>query len=143
MKHLSLKKRKRRLLIISTLWASLLLFLSVAPGKSFVLVPFDIWMTFAHAIAYGVLAFFLCLYLRFKRSVGPFKMMGKNALIFAFVTASLWGGITELLQFMTPDRITDWWDLAADMAGAFVSLWVFIWYEKLRHPFFSSLFRKT
>jgi VanZ family protein len=69
-----------------------------------------------HGIEYGVLGV-LC-YRAFRREAGPFT--AGYALVFAIVTASLYGATDELHQAFVPFRTATWLDWVVDTAGGMV-----------------------
>lgn len=69
-----------------------------------------------HMIEYAVLGV-LC-YRAFRRVTGPFA--AGYAVVFAIVTASLYGATDELHQAFVPFRTATWLDWVADTAGGMV-----------------------
>jgi len=69
-----------------------------------------------HAIEYAVLGA-LC-YRAFRRAAGPFA--AGYAVVFAIITASLYGATDELHQAFVPVRTATWLDWMADTAGGMV-----------------------
>jgi len=69
-----------------------------------------------HAIEYAVLGA-LC-YRAFRRAAGPFA--AGYAVVFAIITASLYGATDELHQAFVPVRTATWLDWIADTAGGMV-----------------------
>ena len=69
-----------------------------------------------HGIEYAVLGV-LC-YRAFRRGAGPFT--AGYAVVFAIVTASLYGATDELHQAFVPFRTATWLDWVADTAGGMV-----------------------
>jgi VanZ family protein len=69
-----------------------------------------------HAIEYAVLGV-LC-YRAFRRAAGSFT--AGYAVVFAIVTASLYGATDELHQSFVPFRTATWLDWVADTAGGMV-----------------------
>ncbi len=77
-----------------------------------------------HAVEYAVLGG-LC-YRAFRRGVSG--QVASHALLFAIVTASLYGVTDEAHQFFVPFRESSWQDWVADTAGATIGAlsWRFI-----------------
>ena len=77
-----------------------------------------------HAVEYGILGL-LC-YRAFRWGVGG--QVASHALLFAIVTASLYGITDEVHQFFVPFRESGWQDWAADTIGATIGAlsWRFI-----------------
>ena len=69
-----------------------------------------------HMIEFAVLGV-LC-YRAFRRAAGPFA--AGYAVVFAIVTASLYGATDELHQAFVPFRTATWLDWMADTAGGMV-----------------------
>ena len=69
-----------------------------------------------HMIEFAVLGV-LC-YRAFRRAAGPFA--AGYAVVFAIVTASLYGATDELHQAFVPFRTATWMDWMADTAGGMV-----------------------
>ena len=69
-----------------------------------------------HAIEYAVLGV-LC-YRAFRRAAGPFA--AGYAVVFAIVTASVYGATDEVHQAFVPFRTATWLDWVADTAGGVV-----------------------
>jgi VanZ family protein len=69
-----------------------------------------------HMIEYAVLAIFC--YRAFRRAAGSFA--AANAVLFAIVTASLYGATDEVHQAFVPFRTATWLDWVADTAGSVV-----------------------
>ena len=123
---LKLIQRKRRLLLLCFLWGILLAALALQPDKAVnFFLPFSIMRDAAHAVTYGLMAFFLCLYLRFRRHILGIPMSFLNAALLALVLTALWGGFTEWTQRFIPDRCVSIKDWACDMIGAFFGIAAF------------------
>ena len=133
----SLKSQKIKFGLAAGLWAVLLVMLSLEPDAAVEsLLPADFLKNLAHAVTYGILAFLLCFFLRFKRSLLGFKMKDFNIAGFSFFLTLAWGGLTEIIQRWTPDRTASLKDLAYDGAGASAAILCFFVYSNLpdRHP---------
>ena len=115
----NLIERRRRLLTLCLLWALLLAVLAIQPDSLVeFFLPFSILRDGAHTATHGILVFFLCLYLRFRRHVFKVPMTFLNATLLAFFLAAGWGGFTEWMQQFVPGRYVSLKDLAYDMVGA-------------------------
>ena len=133
----SLKRQKIKFGAAAALWAAWLVVLALQPdGLVEAFLPLHFLRNLTHGAAYSVLAFFLCFFLRFKRSLLAMKMKTFNMALFSFLITTGWGGLTELIQRWTPDRTPSWGDLAYDGLGAAAGIASFIIYENLpdRHP---------
>ena len=65
------------------------------------------WDKFNHVLAFGTLAFCLCMSLPWSLRGRPWGLLGLLA----------YGGAIELLQRLTPNRQGEWGDLLADAVG--------------------------
>lgn len=116
-------QRKRHLRLLCFLWGILLIVLAIQPEKVVeVFLPFSIMRDAAHGLTYGILTFFICLYLRFRRHLGGVPMNFKNAALLALVLTGFWGGLTEWLQHFIPDRCVSLSDWLYDMMGAVIGI---------------------
>jgi VanZ family protein len=128
---MALIERRRRLKLFCVLWGIFLAILALQPdGLVEIFLPFSYLRDIAHAVTYGILAFFLCLYLRFRRYVFKVPMTFWNAAFLALIGTAVWGGLTELIQHFAPDRYVSWKDWAYDMIGAFFGIVAFAAREK-------------
>jgi VanZ family protein len=77
-----------------------------------------------HAVEYGILAL-LC-YRAFRWAAGPAVV--RQAVVWAIVTASVYGVTDEVHQFFVPFRESSWLDWLADTIGAAIGAisWRFI-----------------
>ena len=127
-----LRQQKNRLAIAVALWAILLVLLALEPdGAVGLILPSDSLKNLAHTPAYGVLAFLICLFLRFKRSVFTLKMTDRNVAVFSFFLTTGWGAGTELLQKWTFDRMASWGDWGFDALGAGAGIIFFFIFSNL------------
>jgi VanZ family protein len=109
--------------IITIIWASLLLALSLvavpAPKSTVVL-----WVDKVnHGVAYAMLAFLLILAV--DSNTGDRRRF--LSFVVAFVISSLWGGLTEVLQIMRSSRSAEGADLLADLIGIAAALLLYWW----------------
>lgn len=113
-------------ILSSILWSLLLLYLSLTPAPPHVEGPFG-WDKLQHAAALGCSAILvgrICLELR--RSLF-------FSLITGFVSASLFGALIELLQWLyTANRQAEAADLAADMIGALFAMVLLYFFKKIK-----------
>ena len=102
--------------ILALLWASILLYLSLAPTLPHIEGVLG-WDKLHHAAALGVLAFFVSsICLSVHRTV-------KTSCFTGFISAVFFGGLIELLQgSLTVNRQADILDFAADIVGAFIMM---------------------
>ena len=99
------------------LYAGTIFYLSSLPHPEEQLPSFllkDVSDKVLHAVEYAVLAV-LC-YRAFRWGVSG--QVASHALLFAIVTASLYGMTDEAHQFFVPYRESSWQDWVADTAGA-------------------------
>lgn len=120
-------KQANRFFILAALWSVFLIFLSLQPAKEVeIFLPFDFMASLAHAAVYFVLAALLCIALRFwKYSITSLALV-------AFIYATIWGIINELVQFYEPTRSPSLADVISDAIGAALAIAVFIWWRKKR-----------
>ncbi len=109
--------------IISIIWASLLLALSLAviPAPESTVV---LWVDKVnHGVAYAMLAFVLILAV--DRSIGDRERF--LSFVIAFAISAFWGGLTEVLQIMRSNRSAEVADLLADLIGIAAALLLYWW----------------
>ncbi len=128
---LQISKRKRNLLILCMLWVILLGVLAVEPIRVVkIFFPTEDSRSFAHVLFYGFFGFFLCLFLRFKRTLGKLQLRNRYIIGLSFIVTGLLGGITELMQIFTVDRMADWGDLGFDVLGAGIGIVCFYLFRR-------------
>ncbi|MBN1687634.1 MAG: VanZ family protein [Candidatus Omnitrophica bacterium] len=111
--------QKKRLLIAIGLWVGLTLFLSLQPASSVrLLVRSSLLVSLAHIPVYGVMAFLSCLYLRFRRSLGNWRMKDPHVMVISFLVVSGFGVVNEGLQVLAAGRICDLFDIQCNIIGA-------------------------
>ena len=116
-------------------WAATILFLSSIPSHE--LPDFSFWklLTFdkiAHVTLYGMFSFHIM-----KSCIRQYAnwVIRYNAKLIAIVTAVAYGAMIELLQeFVIEDRYGDWFDLLANVVGAWLGTVAFkkIFYQYIR-----------
>ncbi len=117
----SIKTRKKSLLWSSIGFAVVLIFLALQPSKTALLfLKSYAFFPLAHAVAYGIFCFLLCLYFRFNR-----MNLGMACFLALFLTF-ICGGLSEVAQIFTPDRTPDIMDVKDDMEGAVVAVASFL-----------------
>ncbi len=128
---LDLQGRKTKLFTLTGLWALLLLVLSLEP-KWFVSLVLrgPGLLSAAHAGVFVVMAFLLCLALRFQRSLFAWRMDNRGVFIAAFAACLFYGGLTEAAQVFAPSRTPDWMDFYCDAAGAGFGIALFFIYSQ-------------
>lgn len=100
-------------------YAAVIMIVSSIPSEEFpVGMPFNLDKV-AHAVEYGILAFFVC---RAARAPGP------PVLVLIALSCAGYGILDELHQSLIPGRFPSVWDAAADAAGS--ALAVFLWHHK-------------
>ncbi len=119
--------RKQRLFYACSLWAVLLMALAMQPEKVVeTCLPLSIMRSLAHSAAYGAFAFMLCLYFCFRRHIFGRPLKGMLMYSLAFILTAILGGVTELMQLMTPDRYAELADWYFDLGGAAGGIGIFI-----------------
>ena len=101
-------QQQQRILVRYAFWscALIVLVLSLLPGEKIPL-PTTGWDKSNHALGFGVLAF-----------LGLRAWPRQTVTVLAALLA--YGGLIEVLQSFTPDRMAEWADLCADAAGLFI-----------------------
>ena len=128
---LNAKPARRKYFILSSMWALLLVVMAVQPEKMVKRVLPTSWERFmAHSVAYGIFAFLLCLYFRFRKSLFRYRMKEGFVFLFSFVLVFAWGGLTEYIQLYSRDRIADWLDVFYDVLGAAWGIFLFFLYKR-------------
>lgn len=128
---MDLQGRKTKLFTLTGLWALLLLVLSLEPKwfVSLVLRGPGLFSA-AHAGVFVVLAFLLCLALRFQRSLFAWRMDDRGVFLTAFTACFFYAGITEAVQVFAPLRTPDWIDFYCDLAGTVLGIALFFIYSQ-------------
>lgn len=127
-------KRANRFLLIAALWSVFLIFLSLQPATEVeIFLPFDFMASLAHAAVYFVLAALLCIALRFWK----YSLISLS--LIAFVYATIWGIINELVQFYEPTRSPSIADVVSDSIGAALAIALFIWWRHNKLPLKKSV----
>ncbi len=118
-------KQAKTFFIIAALWSVFLVFLSLQPSTEVeIFLPFDFMASLAHATVYFVLAALLSIALRF------WKYSLTSLSIIAFIYATVWGIINELVQFYEPTRSPSIADVVSDAIGAALSIALFILWRR-------------
>ena len=107
------------------LWALLVLFLTLTPGRS--LPEFPTWESFAfdksaHVFVYAVLV--LLTVVAFKKQRGDIRVR-LRAVPYALLLGCVYGTVLEAIQSFIPSRTFEWYDLAANMAGCLLGALLF------------------
>lgn len=104
--------------VLTLIWATVIFCLSTMPGQQ--LPRIDWLMTpdkFGHAGVYGILA--VGLFFSFK----SYFSETKHAYYWPFILASSYGVAMECVQYgFFPDRYFEFWDIVANIIGAFGAL---------------------
>ncbi|MDD5216965.1 MAG: hypothetical protein PHS88_02560, partial [Candidatus Omnitrophica bacterium] len=80
-----LREQKQKLLALFLGWMVFLLFLALLPNSVCLKIsPGKAWFTAAHYVSYFVVAYLLCLYLRFRRTVFSVRMGNWNLVWMVF-----------------------------------------------------------
>ena len=114
-----LARRSSLIYIVLTLsWAIVIFYLSTTAGPQ---LPRIDWLMapdkFGHAGAYGILAGGLFFSLR------PYFQASKRVYYWPFIVAVSYGATMEWIQYsFFPDRYFEFWDIVANIIGAFGAL---------------------
>ena len=107
-------------------WAAIILLLSSLPSKSLPELTFWEWLgvdKIAHVILYAVLVFQVMRSCIRQYANWNLRYHAKRV---AIVTSMVYGGLIELYQeYILTDRNGDWFDMIANLAGAFLGVWLF------------------
>ena len=130
-----IQAKQKSLFVLVSIWMFGLCFFALQP-ESIVLffLRNPAFFSPAHALAYGGLAFLLCLYLRFRREFFSFRMNLPAVLISAMILSAFCGGFTEILQIFSIDRIPDWLDFGFDLIGAVAGCLSFAFFANMARP---------
>jgi len=121
-----LRQRRKRLLVAASLWAALLLVLSVQPDRIVeIFIKSEPMSLMAHVAAYGIFSFVLCLYFRFLRSLGSLRLTDLWVFVLSWALSTAWGGMIELIHMGLPERYATWTDFGANALGAALGLAAF------------------
>lgn len=132
-----IRLKKERFFLAVKLWAVLLVFLALLPEKvALMVLRKPEFFAVAHLVAYFILAFLLCLFLRFQRIFLSLRMRSITIFSLTLLFSMICGGVTEAVQVLTPDRGPDWFDLGCDLLGALSGILFFFLFSRTR------LFRK-
>lgn len=102
------------------IWAMIIFVLSTLPGEQ---LPQIDWLLapdkFGHAGVYGVLA--AGIFFSFR----SYRQAVKTDYYWSFLLASSYGAAMEWIQYsFFPDRYFEFWDIVANIIGAFIALTV-------------------
>ena len=117
--------------IIPTIWALIILILSLLPGKD--MPSFSLWEMVnsdkvAHFGFYGIQAYLLA---RGLFLTNP-QMKGSSIFMWAFILVVAYGGLIEVMQgTLCADRYADILDFLANTIGAGLGLLIYRFYPKL------------
>lgn len=113
-------------LFLAIVWMATIYFISSQPG-----LHSDLGIRgldkIIHAGAYGLLAGLWLITLPLGANGYP-----RRHIILAIGIASLYGIVDEWHQSFVPGRVADIWDLAADVAGACIAVWLLSSWAKRR-----------
>lgn len=124
----SLLSRKKRFLAVSLFWAVLITLSAVQP-HDFVwkFLPSEALQSAAHVVAYGLLGYWVCLWLIFARSFFFIRMTDLRVSAASFVICMAWGAFNEFLQLFCPTRYADLHDVGFNGIGVFSGIAFFLW----------------
>ncbi len=132
-----IRLKKKRFFLAVWLWAALLIFLALLPEKiALIVLRKPEVFAVAHLLAYFILGFLLCLFLRFQRVFLSVRLRSVTVFSLALLFSMICGTVTEAVQVLTPDRGADWFDLGCDLLGALSGILFFFLFSRTR------LFRK-
>lgn len=117
----------RKLLVISVLWAILILIISGMPGDS---IPQSKFWKIPHfdKIVHMALYFPLGFFLMAEFSLSSVRWIQKLSVWMALLIVALYGGLIEVGQdYLFVNRSADWWDFFADILGGLLGILIFKW----------------
>jgi VanZ family protein len=107
-------------LLAPLIWAGCILWLSLTPAPPKISGVLG-WDKLLHAGAYGLLSFLIAQFLACTD-----RWPSAVTLRSAWVVAVSYGALVEILQLLAQTgRTAEWWDLFADMVGAFIGCVLF------------------
>ncbi len=128
-----IRLKKERFFLAVWLWAVLLVFLALLPEKiALMVLRKPEFFAVAHLAAYFILAFLLCLFLKFQRVFLSFRMQTATIFSVALLFSMICGGVTEVVQVLAPDRGPDWFDLGCDLVGALSGILFFVLFSRTK-----------
>ena len=126
----------RKLLVISFIWAVLILIISGLPGDS--IPQSQLWSIpqFDKIVHMG-LYFPLGLFLAAEFSLSRIAWLNKYTIVLTISIVALYGGLIEIGQdYLFINRSADWWDFFSDIFGGALGMLFFTHF--LRKRFFSK-----
>lgn len=126
----------RKLLVISFLWAAIILIISGLPGDS--IPKSQLWsIPQFDKIVHMCLYFPLGLVLAAEFSLSSIAWLKKYTIVLTLSIVAFYGGLIEILQdYLFINRSADWWDFFSDIFGGALGMLLFTHF--LRKRFFSK-----
>lgn len=126
----------RNLLVISAVWAVIILFISGMPGDYIPQSP--LWRIpqfdkIVHMGLYFPLGFFLMAEFRLAKQ----PMLNRHSILLTLIFVAVYGGLIEIGQdYLFVNRTADWWDFLSDIFGGFLGILTF---NRLGYKLFKKL----
>ncbi len=118
--------KKRKYAVLSA-WMLLLLLLALVPEHLcmfFLRQQHD--SAYAHIAAYACLGVVAASFFRSMKKIGGIRLSDWHCALFAVLVAGIYGGATEICQYLTQDRQPDWADLINDIQGIIPAALIFL-----------------
>ncbi len=139
-----IKKTKKRQLSLALFLTAFIFVASMIPGALVDKLGVDrnawgVISTIGHILTYGTLAFILCIYFKFCRTLLNVRLDDKWISALSLILIAIIGGLMEGLQIFSLGRTPQWFDFYCNLIGGtggitcfFISRWVL-----KRSPIFS------
>ena len=111
-------------------WALVIGYLLFLPGNDLPHNKFLDSIPHLDKIVHFILFTTFCFLLHFERKVVAKKLTGKDFIVLTAI-AILYGGITETIQLLIPERSCSWGDLLTDLTGITAGILIFKLSEKI------------
>lgn len=117
-----------KFLIGALLWGTVILLLTLTPGKSMPQVGFFSYDKLGHAGIFCIFSFLLITGMYVNKKSDLFKVS-----MWGVALATIYGLLIEFIQHFIPDRGMEWLDAIANMSGAILGFCLFyLWYKKFQ-----------
>jgi len=131
-----LHQQKQKFLTLFLGWMLLLLFLALLPNSVCRrMVPCEACFTAAHYVSYFVVAYLLCLYLRFRRTMFSIRMCNLSLVWMVFVLMFACSAATEGIQVFADGRTVCWSDFFCNLEGGALGIVFSLAAKKLKERF--------
>ncbi|OGW72166.1 MAG: hypothetical protein A2Y02_03570 [Omnitrophica bacterium GWA2_52_12] len=113
-----MKLSKNRKYAVLSIWLLLLLLLALVPEHLCALfLREEHNSVYAHTAAYACLGLAAASFFRSMKRIGEMRLSDWHCALLAVLVAGIYGGATEICQYLTQDRQPDWADLNSDLQG--------------------------